>query len=468
MKRLSFLLAIVTFSACQKAIMSSDGATSIAVAQPTRALEEFILSDDAVSYLADNDFSLWTEVESLEDRFTACDITEDKAKTMTTDAIVRSILHYPLNYIIFAYNNPIDAIVLVMEHSCLHQELLRRSDAAEILLRYFEQTEIDMTRTSPFCDESSWTVTYADEMFLEYLLASRLIKGLDKPVISEKLFAIVDSKAKKRYLDTVTYSDFSIIPLNAIKDNALFAPKQRYSAYVYTYFGQELGVESFSELSASEIVNITNQFVSQYPNAEMIRPASRTYNCHSYTWYDQSTSNHYWLNSLASDNDLQLQKYWTNDFYYLTPEANAEKVFYSSGDHSAIALSSTLYISKWGAAPLMEHAPNYCPYISTNRHYYEHRTYLPYDITSYIVGDTHITVNTIHNYSLPHHYNGMSVSWSSEPLSGIPGTCQSTMNSDGSCSFSANTPGAYYLFLEGYRNGVQLIDGNLIIIAGYY
>lgn len=465
MKKITLFLAIVVFAACQKEVLSDEKAPIDIEAFQTRTIETSIFSDNPVSYLANTDFSLWTKVESLEERFSVCDISEDMVKAMTTDAIVRSVLHYPLNYIIFAYNNPLDAIKLVLEHSNLHQELLRREDAAEILLIYFEQTEIDMTQTYPFFDESYRTVTYSDEMFLEYLIASGVIKGLDNSVILEKLLAIVDNKAKKRCMDTTTYSGYSLIPLSIIKNSVPVTQAQRFSAYIYTYFGQALGVQSYSELSSTEIYNITTYFANLYPQAEVIRPASNTYNCHSYAWYDQSTSNHYWLNSLAPNNELQLQRFWTDDYFYLTTEANAEKVFYSSGDHSAIPLSTTWYISKWGAGPLMEHAPDDCPYISTNRHYYQHRTYLPYNITSSIVGDMYITINTTHNYSLPHYYHGMSVSWSAEPLSGMPGTCQLTENSNGSCSFSANTPGAYYISVEGYRNGIHMITGDSIIIV---
>ena len=308
-------------------------------------------------------------------------------------------------------------------------------------------------------DNSYRRVNYADEMFLEYLIASGMIKDFDKPDIIQKLMAVVDGKAKERIMDTATFSEYSISPLASIKNDLTLSPSPKSSAYVYTYYTQALGVETPPELSASEIINITNTMASEYPNAVVIRPASNTYNCHSYAWYDQSTSNHYWLNSLAPNGELQLKRYWTDDYYYMTTEANAEKVFYASGDHSAIPLSTNWYISKWGAAPLMEHTPNYCPYISTNRHFYEHRTYLPYDITSHIVGDLSITVNTTHNYSLPHYYVGLAISWSAEPYPGVTGSYSLTNNSDGSCSFSADNYGAYKLHLSCYKNGILIITG---------
>lgn len=467
MKRIAFIFALIAFAACQKEV-SPDGLSKNSDVVQGQAVEQCVLSDNPVCFLSDKDFSVWSKIESLEDRFAACNISEAEAKTMTTDAIVRSILRYPLNYIIFAYNDPMDAVKLVLENSNLHQELLLRNDAAETLLRYFEKTKIDMNQTLPAFDETYQTVTYSDEMFLEYLIASGAIKGFDNPSILDKLLAVVDNKTVYRHKDSSTYSNYSILPLNTIVNSVAHESAQQSSTCIFTYFGQVLPVELFSEFSAAEINNITSSYEYYYPMAEVIRPASNTYNCHSYAWYNQSTSNHYWLNSQTSGGTLLLQRFWTDDYYYVTTETNAEKVFYASGDHSAVPLSTNSYISKWGSAPLMKHSPSYCPYISTNRHYYAHRTYLPYDITSSIVGDTQINVNTIHNYSLPHSYYGMSVSWSSEPLPGVPGTCQSTVNSDGTCSFSADAPGAYYLYLEGYRNGVQLLAGSSIIIVGYF
>lgn len=464
MKKYLICLTFLAFFACQKDKYSGFSGSSESIQDLTRAEEQNVLSEDSVCYFSDNGFSAWTKIASLEDRFSASDVSLEKAKSMTTDAIVRSILHYPLNYLIFAYNDPQEAVKLVVENSHLHQELIQRNDAAEALLYYFEKTEIDM-KAGLMDDGSDLYVGYADGMFLEYFIASGGIKGFDNPEFLKKLLLVVEDKEKERLLDPDTYSEYSIRPLMVIKKLISSALGTKSSSFIYTYFGQALGVESIQELSTTEITNITSTFANYYPDAEVIRPASATYNCHSYAWFDQSTNNHYWLNSHTVNNSFQLQRYWTDDYYYLTTEANAERVFYASDDHSAIPLSTILYRSKWGAGPLMEHAPTYCPYISTNRQYYRHLTYLPYDITSSIVGDSPITINTVHNYSLPHVYHDMSITWSSEALSGEQGTCQSTMNSDGSCSFSANTPGAYYLYLEGYRNGTQLIAGYSIIIV---
>lgn len=465
-KRIVYLIFLALLHACQSKDILNNDAFSKEIDLQLQMIDNNIKADVPVNYFDDGDFSYFTKVERLEDRFSFCDISEEMAKTMTTDAIVRSVLHYPLNYLIFAYNNPIDAVKLVIDSSHLHQELLLREDAAETILHYFEKSVIDMNVSYPSLDESYQHLTYADEMFLEYLIASWTIKGFEDSGIKNKLYSIVDDKEKRRSMDTATYSEYSISPLRIIKQRIAAVQNTQTTSTIYTYFGQALEVINNQELSVLEVANITNVSVSLYPNSVIVRPASTQYNCHSYAWYDQSTNNHYWLNRLNSNGFLQLSRYWTDDLYVMTTEANAEKVYYVSGDHSAIPLSSTLYISKWGAGPLMEHAPAECPYNSTNMQYFWQRS-LPYNITLHIVGDRLIAVNSSHNYSLPHYYNNMSVSWSAEPFPGISGNCHVTVNLDGSCSFSADTPGAYYIYFEGYRNGELIITANYDVVVAY-
>ena len=459
MKRLYYLFfAGILFMGCQDQLNIQNSQIN----KPVTKAEEFTVQiDEPYIFLAEKDFKAWVDIISLEDRLAACRIPDNTLKAMTTDALVRTVLKYPLNFIYSAYNDPLSAVDIIVKNSPLHQELIQRRDAAETILQYFENTIINMDVANSSLDKSYRYINYADEMFLEYLIASGIIKGFDDSDIAKKLITIVDNKVKERMMDT-TYSEYSIRPLIAIKNKIINVPAPKSSTYIYTYFGQALGVYSFPELSAQEIIDITNYYVSNYPNAEMIRPASAKYNCHSYAWYSQSTSNQYWLNSHTENNAFQLRRYWTDDYYYATTAVDAEIVYYSSGDHSAIPLS-TSYISKWGQAPLMKHSPTYCPYISTNRQYYKHRTSLPYTISSSIVGDNVIPANTPYNYNLPQYYAGMTITWSAEPFPGISGTCQVSMNSDQSCSFSASASGAYYLYVEGYRNGIQMIDGYMII-----
>jgi hypothetical protein len=80
-----------------------------------------------------------------------------------------------------------------------------------------------------------------------------------------------------------------------------------------------------------------------------------------------------WLNQTP---DLHL--YWDDGSYELTTEGYAEKIFYYSGDHSAVKslTHSGKYESKWGSWPLVRHDPEYGPasYNMQYRRYYRRCT----------------------------------------------------------------------------------------------
>ena len=90
------------------------------------------------------------------------------------------------------------------------------------------------------------------------------------------------------------------------------------SAVVYTPFGRSVNGYRYTELSSAEITSITNYWTSLYPNATMIRPASRKYNCHSYAWHSTSIDNDVWIGEY-----YQVSKYWTDDFLHVRPRKDS-------------------------------------------------------------------------------------------------------------------------------------------------
>ncbi len=100
------------------------------------------------------------------------------------------------------------------------------------------------------------------------------------------------------------------------------------------------------------------------------------YNCHSYAWYNQSTSNTIWIDT---PNEAW---YWIDGSYVRWYNDNAisgMKLDYLSDDHSAIFVSGynpVLYPmqsycrSKWGSMPIMYHICGYSPYDYSSIHAY--------------------------------------------------------------------------------------------------
>ena len=140
--------------------------------------------------------------------------------------------------------------------------------------------------------------------------------------------------------------------------------------------------------------------------------ATYEYNCHAYAWYlNAGGSTKYWVNAfLTADLNAfspheynpyppvsppaanNISKYWSDNSYLETVEAQATIVYYGSCwlwsnirnrwendcDHSAVRITSGThagkYESKWGQWGRYIHASNKCPFIDTNRRFFKFNT----------------------------------------------------------------------------------------------
>lgn len=148
-------------------------------------------------------------------------------------------------------------------------------------------------------------------------------------------------------------------------------------------------------------VNAVNTyFTSRYPNAVMISSATTSYNCHSYAWNMSEGGPTCWLN--ANDG---LAYHWA-DGSYIETLSDVEKIYYYDGDHSAVKSKyyPGKYESKWGAAPLMRHDPEYGPaeYNMSRRRFYKKNLEISGPL---IIGGTNSAT-----YSVPFIPYGMSLS----------------------------------------------------------
>lgn len=137
--------------------------------------------------------------------------------------------------------------------------------------------------------------------------------------------------------------------------------------YIYTSNGTPIEVIYRVEMSADEITEINNDFKSNFPKATFLGNSSRTYNCHSYAWNMTLGGPACWINSErqnSNEKDGNLRFFWDDKSFLKTRKVWATRIHYYKSDHSAIVKNgdNTKFISKWGTAPLMEHAPGYGPY----------------------------------------------------------------------------------------------------------
>lgn len=413
-----------------------------------------------LTFVSQTDFSAWTGIRSIEERFKACDVPETQLKMMTTGALVRSILYYPLNYLVFAYNDPQEAVRLVYENSGLHRELVSRSDAAEELIKAFSASSMTLDSRRINAAEDNKTLSYTDGMFLEYFLASGLVPDLSSGANKTALREAVRKKLELRSADTLTYSANSLMPLYGIdsQENLQIVTSVNGGEFVgyqtvYTCFRKPIEGMVFNEFSSQEIENLNDKAQTQYPDAIMRGPASARYNCHSYAWHSSSTNNIIWINARVGG-ELQLSKYWTNDLYVsCSSTIGAVKAYYSDGDHSANILSSGKYLSKWGAWPLMEHDYDYCPYVLSNIQLFSVRSQPLYRPEAKITGDASVRPNTQHEYTVSDPDPDLTYQWTvayMDNLATTPGTCEFTILEEKKCRLKCYEYGLYKLKAYGY------------------
>lgn len=431
--------------------------------------------DSAVTFLTETNFESWSKIGSLEERFQACDVSQSIATRLSTKALVESIAKYPLNYLIFAYDNPLTAVKLIIDNSHLHQELLSRDDAMTELTDYFSKSTI-ISGDNSDSRNSRIVITYTDEMFLGYYLLFELnTKFIDKNS-SQILLKVVEDKIQEETSQKEIFSDYFMAPLVAIKSylqNSSLSGHRTSTTTIYTPLGHALVGYLYSEMSQTDIDCITNCYAAHYTNATVLRAASNVYNCHSYAWYSDDSSNNIWLESHQNPYTSQLHYYWTYDYYEEWYEYNATKATYMQSfydqSHSARITSSGDYISKWGHGPLMLHSKTDCPYSTTEMHFY-HTRYFPSNSIN-ISGATVVLPGTTNYYSIsnideeanPYDYD-VSVSFIVNP-SQTPFTFTTINKATQSYSLQCNDYGAFKIRAEYERQPGYLFYGELLVIC---
>lgn len=169
-------------------------------------------ADTPIVFLTETDFDAFVRIVGLENRFKACEVPREILDGKTTLALAKSILHYPLNYILPAYNFLDSPVKLIYDNSPLHQALAARRDAAEALTSVFEKTSIDM---NPDLNVSTSyeKIKFTDELFLEMFMGSGLVQGLDKGDVKKRLKAAVLKKMQERQAAKDYFGTYGLIPL---------------------------------------------------------------------------------------------------------------------------------------------------------------------------------------------------------------------------------------------------------------
>ena len=287
MKRLYYLFLVsILLIGCQDRLSYQTEDFDEAPITKAEEMSRSFSINEPYTFVTEKDFKAWTDIVTLEGRLAACEIPESTLKAMTTDALVRTVLKYPLNFIYSAYNDPFVAVDIIVKNSPLHQELFSRNNAADVLLNYFERTSINEDFRNTLFNSSENRLSYANEMFFEYLLASRLSSGLFTKGMIKDLQKIARRKLEERLSDTEAFSEVSFAPLRLIAEESSSNSQTRSFYYWqwYTPFGIMFRAEARTEMTDSEIYYLTWIYTNNYPEAGMLGLASDRYNGNGYAW----------------------------------------------------------------------------------------------------------------------------------------------------------------------------------------
>lgn len=192
MKRIMLLLilAACTFS-CQK-----EGQYSI---------------DEPYVFPNASDPETWKDLDDLEDRFSAFQIPENILSEMTTNALVLTMVQYPLNPFFTAYDQPETWITQLETNVNLYQEIKSRKHSLKHMADVLEQRTF-RDYSSSYYDPDSMFLSLLHELFFEYFIVY-MLENSDQNVDKEQLNRTAERKLSLRQQSPEIYSRFSLLPL---------------------------------------------------------------------------------------------------------------------------------------------------------------------------------------------------------------------------------------------------------------
>ncbi len=265
--------------------------------------------DEKYDYPIDLGTNSWQSLKTHQEKVEVSQIPNEILKELSTSALLDSILDYPLLIDMYAYNTIDEGYASVLESFGGLQEFVERPNYERILVNTY----------------SSLKTQYRNgdiDVFLDMFFCELLLDGMNLDIM-------------------LLYS----------------------TTYVYTPNGTPVYVLiRGEELSWLQRLLLNNQMDAAYPNATRLGTATTNYNCHSYAWYYQSTSNIYWMNDPTA--------YMLDGSYAISIPSAGDKVYYTSADHSGVIYAvnpnnvqnPVIITSKWGSCGLYRHYLNDCPY----------------------------------------------------------------------------------------------------------
>ena len=192
MKRIMLLLILAACSfSCQKEVQYS--------------------IDEPYVFQNISDPETWKDLDDLEDRFSAFQVPENILGEMTTNALVLTMVRYPLNPLFAAFNQPETWITQLEANVNLYQEIKLRKNSLKHMADVLEQRTF-RDYSSSYYNPDSMYLSLMHELFFEYFIVY-MLENSDQNVDKDQLNRTAERKLSLRQQSPEIYSQFSLLPL---------------------------------------------------------------------------------------------------------------------------------------------------------------------------------------------------------------------------------------------------------------
>ena len=297
------------------------------VAEPeldTAVLDESGYSiDTPYEYPITLDMPEWASLTSLQEKLEVCQIPEDILSQLTTPALIETVLDYPLAVNVYAHggiNDGIEVGVEVVSGQFNGLAELRRRQSEEPA-----QTEAALADCLT-CASARFAEDF-ESIYAEDLLTCLLGEAAGQSVRSSTTSVTTPKGSEVTAYKGLTWSDHGTTKSGANRMN--------------------------------------QQYLKTYPSATLLRDAAPAYNCHSYAWYSDSSSNPYWIDD-PSEYVLDGSYGETSEYYVDSIVLYGEPGKSPSHSGTVSGVSDrhhlTYVVSKWRYYGLFEHLYYDCPF----------------------------------------------------------------------------------------------------------
>lgn len=167
MKRLlSILLALFSIFSCTFQDYEVGKSMETIITKATGAVYE---NDIPYSFQSVNNKEFWSTCKCFEDRIAACEVPEEYLSGMTTMALLKTCIDYPLIYCYSAYENELQAVKAISEFSNVYMELINRSDAADAIIDFYSKATVRTSVDSLSYGRNGTSLSLTQIHFLEIL-----------------------------------------------------------------------------------------------------------------------------------------------------------------------------------------------------------------------------------------------------------------------------------------------------------